>query len=137
MKQLFLLLIATLSLASLNAMEPTRAYCSISGSHLASQTNGYIGSVDICFDEQPSAKDYIVDEGGRRLNFETTIAALNYMAKAGWQLESTYTTYTPNFLGERSLDKIVIVMILSKEITSEEQITEGILTRKIFENRCS
>lgn len=133
MKRLITLLIATFNIAVLYATEPTTIYCSISGSHLASQPNGYIGQVDVNFGQKRSAKDYLVDNNGKRINFETMIGALNYMAKAGWHLESTYTQFEPSLIESSGLDECIIVMILSKKITSEEQIAEGITTRKMYE----
>lgn len=134
MKRLITLLIATFSVAALYASEPTTVYCSISGGHLASISNGYIGQVNVNFGQKHSAKDYLVDNNGKRLNFDTMIAALNYMSKAGWQLESTYTQFEPSLIEDSGLDECTIIMILSKRITADEQITEGILTRKMFEN---
>lgn len=135
MKRVITLLMAFCSIASLHATEPTTVYCTISGSHLATTPNGYIGQVDIDFGESQSSRDYLVDESGKRLNFDTMIAALNYMSKAGWQLESTYTRFAPSIIKDSGLDKYVIVMILSKRVTSEEQIAEGICTHKIYKSR--
>lgn len=133
MKRLITLLIATFSVAALYAEGPSTVYCTISGSHLASQPNGYIGQVDVNFGQKRSAKDYLVDNNGKRINFETMIGALNYMAKAGWHLESTYTQFEPSLIEGSGLDECIIVMILSKEINSEKQTTEGITTRKMYE----
>ena len=133
MKQLFTLIIVLLSVTTLYAEGPSTVYCTISGSHLASQPNGYIGQVDVNFGQKRSAKDYLVDNNGKRINFETMIGALNYMAKAGWHLESTYTQFEPSLIESSGLDECIIVMILSKKITSEEQIAEGITTRKMYE----
>ena len=133
MKQLFTLIIVLLSVTTLYAEGPSKVYCTISGSHLASQPNGYIGQVDVNFGQKRSAKDYLVDNNGKRINFETMIGALNYMAKAGWHLESTYTQFEPSLIEGSGLDECIIVMILSKEITADEQTTEGVTTRKMYE----
>jgi hypothetical protein len=133
MKKLFTLLLATLSIASIYATEPQTVYCAISGSHLASQANGYIGQVDIDFGQGNKSRDYLVDNNGKRLYFETMISALNHMAKAGWRLESSYTEFNPSLIEDSGLDECIMVMILSKEITSEEQIVEGIYTRETYQ----
>ena len=126
MKRLSTLLLAIFSIAMLHAQEPTTVYCSITGSQLAGRVNGYIGPVEVNIGENSSKKRYLVDDDGKRINLNTMIEALNHMAKRGWKLESTYTLFSPSLIENSNLDEDIIIMILSKVITSPEQIKEGL-----------
>ena len=126
MRRLITLLLAILSVATLYAQEPTTVYCSIAGSQLTGRANGYIGPVELNLGNNTKSTIYLRDENGKRINFDTMIQALNYMSARGWRLVSTYTLYSPSLIENSNLDEDIIVMILSKEVTSTEQITEGL-----------
>ncbi len=126
MRRIITLLVAIFAIATLQAQEPTTIYCSISGSQLTGRSNGYIGPVEISFGEKTRSTTYLRDDYGKRINFNSMIEALNYMAKRGWRLESTYTLFSPSLIEDSNLDEDIIVMILSKEITSPEQAKEGL-----------
>jgi hypothetical protein len=126
MRGFITLLVAIFGIATLYAQEPTTVYCSIAGSQLTGRANGYIGPVEINFGDRKHGTTYLGNEDGKRINFNTMIEALNYMAKRGWRLESTYTLFSPSLIENSNLDEDIIVLILSKEITSEEQIKEGL-----------
>ena len=126
MRRLITFLLAIFTVATLYAQEPTTVYCSIAGSQLTGRANGYIGPVEINFGQNSQQTNYLKDEYGRRINFKTMIEAMNYMAKRGWRLESTYTLFSPSLIENSNLDEDIIVMILSKEITSPEQAKEGL-----------
>ena len=126
MRRLITLLYALITAATLYAQEPTTVYCSIAGSQLTGRANGYIGPVEINLGKNQRGRTYLADENGRRINFNTMIEALNYMAVRGWKLESTYTLFNPSLIENSSLDEDIIVMILSKEVRSVAEITEGL-----------
>ena len=126
MRRLTTLLFALIAATTLYAQEPTTVYCSIAGSQLTGRTNGYIGPVEINFGQNSRQTTYLKDKDGRRINFKTIIQALNYMAVRGWKLESTYTLFNPSLIENSSLDEDIIVMILSKEVRTEAEITEGL-----------
>ncbi|MBR5133801.1 MAG: hypothetical protein IKV29_06835 [Alistipes sp.] len=126
MRRLITLLLAIFTIATLYAQEPTTVYCSIAGSQLTGRANGYIGPVEINFGQDSQQTNYLKDEDGRRINFKTMIQAVNYMSVRGWKLVSTYTLLSPSLTQNSNLDEDIIVMILSKEVTSTEQITEGL-----------
>lgn len=126
MRQLTTLLFAIFTIATLYAQEPTTVYCSIAGSQLTGRANGYIGPVEINLGQTSQQTNYLKDEDGRRINFKTMIQAVNYMSVRGWKLVSTYTLLSPSLTQNSNLDEDIIVMILSKEVTSTEQITEGL-----------
>jgi hypothetical protein len=124
MKRILSLIIALACATALYAQEPTIVYCSITGSHLASIKNGRIGPVEVNYGQKSRRIKYLEDERGRRLSFDTMIEALNYMAELGWRLESTYTRFQPSILEGSGLDEINIVMILSKQIDSREELAQ-------------
>ena len=124
MKRILSLIIALSCIASLHAEQPTLTYCSITGNHLASNRSGYIGPVEVNYGEKSKRKQYLTDESGRRINFNTMIEALNHMAQQGWRLESTYTMFERSLIEDSGLDEINIIMILSREQTPEANISE-------------
>ena len=126
MRRLITLLYALITAATLYAQEPTTVYCSIAGSQLTGRANGYIGPVEINLGQDSRQTTYLKDEDGRRINFKTMIQALNYMSVRGWKLVSTYTLLSPSLTQNSSLDEDIIVMILSKEVRSKAEITEGL-----------
>lgn len=124
MKRILLLIIALGCIGSLYAQRPTTTYCSITGNHLASSASGYIGPVEVNYGKKTNRRQYLTDESGRRMNFNTMIEALNHMAQQGWRLESTYTLFEKSLIEDSGLDEINIVMILSKELSNENKERE-------------
>lgn len=72
-----------------------------------------------------NAKDYLVDENGDKLSFNSMVDAMNYMSKRGWQLAESYYDPLENDL----------FWIIYKEITTDEQIREGLMTKEEFKKR--
>ena len=66
--------------------------------------------------------DLRVDENGEKMNFNSMIDAVNYLAKLGWELILAYPV-TPT----QGMSKDPVYhYILCKKVTSDEQIKEGI-----------
>lgn len=67
----------------------------------------------------------LADENGKAIAFNSMIEATNYMARRGWTLEQAYvvsrqtngTSITP-----------ILHYLMSKMVTSDEQIVEGLMT---------
>ena len=65
---------------------------------------------------------FLVDENGEKMNFNSMIDAVNYLAKLGWELILAYPI-TPT----QGMSKDPVYhYILCKKVTSDEQIKEGI-----------
>lgn len=66
----------------------------------------------------------LVDENGKKIAFNSMVDAMNYFGEAGWDFEQAYVVTDD---GES-----VYHWLLSKEVTSPEQITEGFNTRSMY-----
>lgn len=135
MKRVITLCIAMMATITAYATQPYTAYCSLTGTQSISSANGYIGSVEVDYGQESLSKRYLVDEDGKRLNFNSMIGAMNYMAQFGWKFDSCYTTVVTEIFDGSKLSKLCIVWIITKEVTSDEEICEGFLTRHLFEER--
>ena len=87
------------------------------------------GIIDIRIDygEGDFKDNKFVDENGKEIKFLTMVAAMNFMSKLGWQLEQVYNR----------IDQVdgspIIIWVLSKEIISEEEITKGFQTKRMYD----
>jgi hypothetical protein len=59
--------------------------------------------------------DYITDENGKKINFNSIIDALNYMGSQGWEFVQTSNT---TVVGTKGLQ---LIYLLKKEISPEEK----------------
>ena len=124
----FLLLILTLSVANsskLYAQENYKVYCSIIGNE--SELRNGVVTISIDFGQDDLKKNYLVDEQGNRLKFKTMISAMNYMSKLGWNLEET------SHSTDKLLGGLISVWVLSKDVYSDDEITQGFQTMLMFE----
>ena len=125
MKRLFTLCVALLSITTLSAQQPYKVYCTLSALYHSATLFGTASRVEIDYGQNDKRKNYLVDSYGKAISGLTTTSVANQLAKQGWTLEESYV------VGE---DNIRCVWIMSKMVTSDEQITEGIMTRWMYEN---
>lgn len=127
MKKYFVLFFLVLTGTMSFAQDKYKVYCSLIGDENSLKK----GIVDIRIDYgQEDLKDNkFVDENGKEIQFQTMIATMNFMSKLGWNLEQVYNRY----------DKIdgspIIIWVLSKKVSSDEEITEGFQTKKMFKEK--
>ena len=124
----FVLLILTLSVAhssKLYAQEKYKAYCSIIGNEHELK-NGVV-NITIDYGQDDLRKNYLVDNQGNKLQFRTMISAMNYMSKLGWDLEET--SHSTN----KITGGLISVWVLSKEVCTDDEITQGFQTLLMFE----
>lgn len=121
MKRLTTLLLATATLCVASAQQPYKAFCTLATSHGYSIISE---RVEIDYGQEHSKREYLVDEQGREIEFNSIVDAANYISALGWHFEEAYTR------GEETTRN---VWVFSKEVTSKEQIGEGLLTRKQYE----
>lgn len=124
MKRTMTLIVALMAVATLYAEEPYKAYCTLSALH-SGQTFVSLSRVEVDFGQGRQTKNYLVDEYGKALNYNTVTAAANHLSRYGWVLEDSYV------VGE---DNVRCVWVMSKMVTDESQITEGFQTRLMYEN---
>ena len=106
------------------AQTPYKVYCTLMGNEKDLKNNRVSLSIDY---GQDSFKDNkLVDAAGKEIKFNTMVSAMNYMSKRGWNYEGCYNSKDQIWGG------LIFVWIMSKEVTSDEQITEGFMTKRIF-----
>lgn len=114
------------------AQAPWNVYCELYHSRM-----GHLG---VNFGSNSSAYDWtwandLVDvQTGRRLQFNNIIDGLNYMGRRGWKLVQTYTTLSTDGLGKPDSD---VHWLLTKQVRSEADIMEGLMTKKVYRERRS
>lgn len=126
MKRLFTIIVALAVSGICYASEPYTAYCTIRGEESMSNPGNIVGNVEIDYGQTSRRKSYLTDTTGKRIEFESMVAAMNYMAGYGWSLHDSYTTIKRMPIDNRQLDRVVVVWILKKEVTSSAEITEGL-----------
>lgn len=109
------------------AQDKYKVYCSLIGDENSLKKG--IVSVRIDYGQSDLKDNKFVDENGKEIKFRTMVAAMNFMSKLGWNLEQVYNRY----------DKIdgspIIIWVLSKEVFSDEEITDGFQTEKMFKEK--
>ena len=119
MKRMFTIVVALLMVASLSAQRPYTAYCTMSG--------GSYSQVD--YGQESLHKNTLVDEDGRPIYFNSVVGMLNYMSERGWELIAPLTTVdSSEVLGEFKVSSDT-KWLFKKEVTSPEEISEGLMTR--------
>jgi len=73
-----------------------------------------------------SSDRQLVDEQGNTISFNSALDAANYMARRGWDLEEVFIVQDIT-KGDSGTPRYHWVM--SKIVTDDSQITEGLLTR--------
>jgi hypothetical protein len=131
MKRLFTIIVALAISGICYASEPYTAYCTIRGEESMSNPGNIVGNVEIDYGQTSRRKSYLTDSTGKRIEFESMVAAMNYMAGYGWSLHDSYTTIKRMPIDNRQLDRIVVVWILKKEVTSSAEITEGLASSSL------
>ena len=127
MKRLVLLaLVIIVSLSSAFAqkkvfMDLTCWYKTTAGAYYAAQVDyGQTWSIHLT----QSGRN-LVNENGNDIHFTSTMQAVNYLVDRGWDLFAVYPNTNPN----RKVSDPEVTYVLYKLINSEEEITEGFLTK--------
>lgn len=124
MKKIFTLLVSVLVAVMAMAQEPYTVYCSLSGASYS----------QIDYGQQSFVGNTLVDEDGSSIYFRSFIGAMNYMSERGWHYVGDIKNFSQN-TWDKSEINVTTTLVFSKDITSEEQITEGICTRKMWQER--
>ena len=102
-----------------------KVYCELVGSRLPFSMKM---NVDLDFGQFVSwwsSDRKIADEDGNIITFNSMLDAANYMARRGWELEEAFVTMS---ISKGDSNSPNYHWIMSKTVTSDEQITEGLLT---------
>ena len=123
MKRIFTIVAALMMVASLSAQKPYTAYCSMSG--------GSYSQVD--YGQESLVKNTLVDEDGKPIYFNSVVGMLNYMSERGWEFIAPLTTVeSSDVFGEFEVSSST-KWLFKKEVTSPEEISEGLMTRLLYQ----
>ena len=123
-KILFVLVMALMSLGAqaqnvTKPGEPYSVFCDLTGYN----TWGY-GKVKVRLDmgrKQLNKEGYeSIYDGDKKRKFNTMMEVLDYMAKRGWKVHSTYV------ITESMSKQNVLHFLLEKQVTDDSQIDEGL-----------
>ena len=109
-----LLLISILTIAAYS-QTPRPAYCELMAWNFWGGAKCYV-ELDIGADSYGT----ICDSTSKPVKFNSPIDALNYMAKLGWSLQTTY------YITDTSSKHQIIHYVLVKQVTDDSQISSGI-----------
>lgn len=130
MKQLLLTTVLVILVAAAAAQETRKAFCEIVGTGKILSTKV---RVQIDFGQKRSYwnqyKNFMIDETGKKIEFYSMVDAMNYLAKFGWKFEQAYVVTV-----DGTVKQNVYHWLLSKDIASDDEIREGIITQKDFED---
>ena len=126
MKKIIMMVAPLLLCATAFAQEPVKpykVYCMF-----VSQPLSLSDQVEVDIDYGQLASSWTTDrrlygDNGKTLKFNSVMDAVNFMAKLGWELEEAAQVMKPS---GGSLDNPVFSWIMSKMITEDAQITEGL-----------
>lgn len=108
------------------AAEPYSVYCALSGASYS----------QIDYGQSTLVKNTLVDESGKAIYFRTSIGAMNYMSERGWRYVGDRKNFSQDMWDKSDID-VTTTLIFVKEVTSSEEITEGITTRLMYQERLS
>lgn len=101
--------------------QQSKVYCELLGYQklLSLKVN-----VQVDFGQNPYTNNFLVDENGKAMTFNSMIDAMNYMGKLGWEFENAYAITH----GSQN----VYHWLLSKYIIYDENISNGFTTKSQF-----
>lgn len=124
MKKIVTLIAAMLIVIGASAAEPYTVYCSLSGASYS----------QIDYGQESLLRNTLVDEDGRAIYFNSIIGAMNYMSARGWRYVGEQKSYSQNMWDKLDIS-VSTALIFAREITSPEQITDGIITRQMIKEQ--
>lgn len=127
MKKFLLVFLLSFTCIILFAQTPYKAYCNLIGDENSLKKG--IVSIRIDYGQEDLKDNKFVDESGKEIKFRRMVSAMNFMSKLGWNLEQVYNRY------DKMDGSPIIIWILSKEVTSEEEITKGFQTELMYDER--
>lgn len=123
----FISLLFTIITVSVLAQTPYKVYCTLQGNEKELRNNQVSLSID--FGQESLKDNKLVDENGQEIKFNTMVSAMNYMSKLGWKYEGCYNSKDQTWGG------LIFIWILSKEVTSDDEITQGFQTKRMFKEQ--
>lgn len=127
MKKCLFLMLMFISMGVV-AQKPYKVFCELLGTGKLFSNKV---TVTVDFGQETSfwtgaSKQHLVDNKGKKIQFNSMVDAMNYMGKRGWEFEQAYVVTTNQ--------QNVYHWLLSKEVTQDESIGEGINTKQDFDD---
>ena len=128
MKKCLFLMLMFISM-NVMAQKPYKVFCELLGTGKLFSNKV---TVTVDFGQETSfwlgaSNQYLVDDNGKAIKFNSMVDAMNYMGKRGWEFEQAYVVTISN--------QNVYHWLLSKEITQDEAVNDGFNTRKAFKEK--
>ena len=125
MKKCLFLMLMMVSM-SVMGQEPYKVYCELVGTGKMFSTKV---NVTVDFGQETSfwrqdIDQFLVDEDGKKIKFNSMVDAMNHMGRLGWEFEQAYVVTT----GQQN----VYHWLLSKKMTDEDSIDDGLMTKEKF-----
>ena len=92
------------------AQEPYKVYCSI----WSTASSNPIGYVYIDYGQENSNRNWLVDEDGKGIGYNSFIQVINYLARYGWALENNMVIPTFSILDDKRMNGSKQLFVLSK-----------------------
>lgn len=128
MKKCLFLMLVFFSMSAM-AQESYKVFCELLGTGKLFSNKV---TVTVDFGQETSfwlgtSNQYLVDDNGKAIKFNSMVDAMNYMGKRGWEFEQAYVVTIGN--------QNVYHWLLSKEVTQDEAINDGFNTRQAFKEK--
>lgn len=128
MKKCLFLMLMFFSMSAM-AQESYKVFCELLGTGKLFSNKV---TVTVDFGQETSfwlgaSNQYLVDDNGKAIKFNSMVDAMNYMGKRGWEFEQAYVVTIGN--------QNVYHWLLSKEVTQDEAINDGFNTRQAFKEK--
>lgn len=128
MKKCLFLMLMFISIGVV-AQKPYKVFCELLGTGKLFSNKV---TVTVDFGQETSfwfgaSNQYLVDDNGKAIKFNSMVDAMNYMGKRGWEFEQAYVVTIGN--------QNVYHWLLSKEVTQDEAVNDGFNTRQAFKEK--
>lgn len=128
MKRLLFVLFILVSVSVFCQEKPKKVFCELLGStkFMSSKVNVTIDFGQSVSSWSGRSKQGLVDENGKAIEFNSMVDAMNYMGALGWVFEQAYVVTS-------SGNQNVYHWLLSKDVTSKDELKEGFKTKDDFD----
>lgn len=128
MRKCLFLVLMFISMSAI-AQKPYKVFCELLGTGKLFSNKV---TVTVDFGQETSfwfgsSNQYLVDDNGKAIKFNSMVDAMNYMGKRGWEFEQAYVVTIGN--------QNVYHWLLSKEVTQDEAVNDGFNTRQAFKEK--
>lgn len=125
-KFLFLIAAVVMSIGAAQAQRH-KVYCELVGEQKLMSTKFSV-QVDFGQKQKIGYGQFLVDEKGKRISFNSMIDAMNFMGELGWEFEQAYIVT----VGSDDSQRRIYHWLLSRYMDDDEAIDAGFKTRASY-----